>query len=162
MPDYALEYGFAEPDRQSIVALLREYETGLGISLCFQNFDAEVAGLPGDYAPPAGELVLARRRQGRELIGCVAVRPHAGAPDMCEMKRLYVRSPARGTGLGRALALAAMEAGRRLGYARMGLDTLSTMLGAQALYRSLGFRQTGVGATEPKVLLFERHLERGA
>jgi ribosomal protein S18 acetylase RimI-like enzyme len=157
-PEPTLTRGFAEPDRAAVVALLREYETATGVSLCFQNFAAELAGLPGDYAAPGGELILARVPGTGELVGCVAVRGVPGTPHLCEMKRLYVRAAARGTGLGRRLALAAMAEGRRLGYARMCLDTLPSMTAAQALYRALGFRHTGVTTSEPAVLLFEREL----
>jgi ribosomal protein S18 acetylase RimI-like enzyme len=153
-----LARGFEERDRERVVALLREYEAGIGISLCFQNFDAELAGLPGDYAPPKGLMVLARQAGGPELLGCVAVRPVPGSPGLCEMKRLFVRSAGRGSGLGRKLAVAAMTEAGRLGYTRMCLDTLPSMTAAQALYRTLGFRQTGVTASEPAVLLFERAL----
>ena len=158
MHRYALARGFAEHDRERIVALLREYEADTGISLCFQNFAAELAGLPGDYAAPEGAIILAREPAGDELVGCVAVRPVLGSPGLCEMKRLYVRPVARGSGLGRTLALAAMAEARRIGYARMCLDTLPSMTSAQALYRALGFRQTGVAASDPPVLLFERGL----
>jgi ribosomal protein S18 acetylase RimI-like enzyme len=150
--------GFEERDRPQIVAMLREYEADTGISLCFQNFDAELAGLPGDYAPPGGEMVLARRAGTQDLLGCVAIRPVAGAPGLCEMKRLYVRPAGRGTGLGRRLALAGIAEARRLGYDRICLDTLPSMTAAQALYRALGFRQTGIAKSEPAVLLFEREL----
>src|SRR6476661_3255030 len=149
MPEPPIEHGFAEHDRDRIVALLREYEAGIGMSLCFLGFDAEVAGLPGDYAPPKGLMLFAREADGGELIGCVAVRPVPSVPDLCEMKRLFVRPAGRGTGLGRELALAAMAAARRLGYRRICLDTLPSMTSAQALYRALGFRQTGVATTEP-------------
>lgn len=162
MPEPLIERGFAEPDRERIVALLREYEAGIGISLCFQGFDAELAGLPGDYAAPRGLMLLARDAAGGEIIGCVAVRPVPGTPDLCEMKRLFVRKAGRGTGLGRKLALAAMAQAHRLGYRRICLDTLPSMTAAQALYRALGFRQTGVATTEPPVLLFERALGEGA
>jgi len=72
MSEVVLEYGFSEPDRKRIVDLLREYEAGTGVSLCFQDFDAEVAGLPGDYAPPGGTMLLAREAGGEEFLGCVA------------------------------------------------------------------------------------------
>jgi ribosomal protein S18 acetylase RimI-like enzyme len=159
MTRFATERGFSEADRAAIVALLREYEAGIGISLCFQNFDAEVANLPGDYAPPKGQMLLARDPADGTLAGCVALRPVPGAPELCEMKRLYVRPAARGGGLGRVLASAAMAEARRLGYRRICLDTLPSMQDARALYLSLGFRQVGVSGSEPQVLLFERELE---
>jgi putative acetyltransferase len=155
MAEPVLARGFEERDRERIVALLREYEADIGISLCFQNFDVEVADLPGDYAPPRGAMLLARQADEPELLGCVAVRHVPGAPDLCEMKRLFVRPPGRGSGLGRKLALGAMREARRLGYTRMCLDTLPNMTAAQALYVTLGFRQTGVTQSEPAVLLFE-------
>jgi putative acetyltransferase len=158
MTRYIIDHGFAERDRAAVVALLREYEAGLGVSLCFQGFEAEVAGLPGDYAPPGGAMLLARAAGGDGLVGMVALRPTRQAREQCEMKRLYVRPAARGSGLGRELAVAVLEEARRLGYRRMCLDTLPGMREAQALYCSLGFRQCGTSATEPQVLLFEREL----
>jgi ribosomal protein S18 acetylase RimI-like enzyme len=103
-------------------------------------------------------MLLARDRDGGQLVGIVALRPVPDVPDLCEMKRLYVSTSARGRGLGYALALAIVEEGRRLGYGRMCLDTLPAMTEAQALYGALGFRQTGVSRSEPTVLLFEREL----
>jgi len=158
MGRFVVERGFSERDRPAIVALLREYEARVDVSLCFQNFEAELAGLPGDYAPPRGQMLLARDAQGEGLLGMVALRPMRDGPELCEMKRLYVRPSARGLGLGRELALTAMAEARRLGYGRMCLDTLPSMSEARALYRSLGFRQTGTSKTEPAVLLFERDL----
>ena len=102
-------------------------------------------------------MLLARDAEDRSWVGCVALRPLPSA-DACEMKRIYVRPRARASGLGRTLALAIIEEGARLGYRRMCLDTLPGMTAAQALYRSLGFRQVGTSDTEPRVLLFEREL----
>lgn len=157
--DHLLVPGFQECDRAEVVALLQEYWAYLGVPLGFQGFASELADLPGDYAPPGGGMILARARDGGALVACVAVRPVAGAPDMCEMKRLYVRETARGTGLGRTLALAALAEGRRLGYRRMCLDTLPQLTAAKTLYLSLGFRKTGIGGGDQPVVLFERDLD---
>src|SRR5712691_5406073 len=101
-------------DFQAARTLFLEYEAGLGVDLCFQGFDAELADLPGAYAAPAGRLLLALA--GDQIAGCVAMRPLGD--EVCEMKRLYVRQAARGSGVGRALAGAVIEAARDQGYER--------------------------------------------
>jgi carbonic anhydrase len=117
--------------------LFTEYANSLEIDLCFQNFKEELARLPGEYGPPGGRLFLAL--QDAAPAGCVGVRQIAAG--ICEMKRLYVRPSLRGTGLGRSLALAAVDAARQLGYQRMRLDTLASMKPAIALYESLSFHR---------------------
>src|SRR3984893_13384806 len=118
--------------------LFLEYAQSLGFSLCFQSFDQELAGLPGDYAPPGGMLLLAT--SNGHPAGCVAL--HKLAPDVCEMKRLYVRPQFRGKGLGRELAKKIIAEARQLGYKKLRLDTVEpVMKTAVAMYRQLGFRE---------------------
>jgi ribosomal protein S18 acetylase RimI-like enzyme len=122
-------------DIETARKLFREYADALGIDLGFQDWERELHELPGDYAPPRGALFLAEK--GKTALGCVALRPLD--PPICEMKRLYVRPEGRGAGLGRRLAVHVIGEGRRLGYARMRLDTLPSMSEAIGLYRGLGF-----------------------
>lgn len=145
-------------DLPAVRALLEEYAASLGFDLSFQAFDRELASLPGDYAPPSGELLVAAAPSG-DLVGCVALRA-IGPPDVCEMKRLFVRPAGRGQGLGRRLAEAIVAAARSRGYRRMRLDTVPSMGPAVALYRSLGFRPIEPYRANPiaGALFFERAL----
>lgn len=143
MPSKAFQIlPYAGPSElESVRALFAEYARSLDVDLCFQNFESELAGLPGDYAPPRGSLMLAWSQ--RELVGCCALRPLDAVdyPNACEMKRLYVRPALRGSGLGRRLAEAVLEAGQQAGYTYMLLDTLSEMETARAMYQDLGFTE---------------------
>jgi ribosomal protein S18 acetylase RimI-like enzyme len=121
---------------ETVRALFREYAGSIGVDLCFQGFEKELAGLPGDYAPPSGRLYLAYVKE--EPAGCVGLRKIDEG--ICEMKRLYVRPLFRGKGIGRQLVLELVKDGRELGYSKMRLDTLPSMKRAQELYRAMGFK----------------------
>jgi N-acetylglutamate synthase-like GNAT family acetyltransferase len=122
-------------DLPAVQSLFREYASGVGVDLCFQGFKEELATLPGKYAPPRGRLLIATDASG--AVGCVAIRPLDA--DACEMKRLYVRAQVRGEHLGRRLVERVCQEARNIGYARLCLDTLPSMVAAQRLYQSLGF-----------------------
>jgi len=150
---------------EEVRRLLREYEASLGVSLCFQDFERELAELPGEYAPPGGRLLLCSagvspavagasrsRTRGQDAhatagetpalhqaVGCVALRRIDD--ESCEMKRLYLRPGFRGRGAGRVLAVAIIGEARRIGYKKMRLDTLPSMREAMALYETLGFKR---------------------
>jgi GNAT superfamily N-acetyltransferase len=126
-----------DSDIARVKELFVEYAASIGVDLEYQGFGAELAGLPGKYAPPAGELLIAR--VNGEAGGCVALRALDRAT--LEMKRLYVRPATRGMGLGKRLVEAAITSARQLGFVELRLDTLATMASAQALYRSLGFAE---------------------
>ena len=122
----------------SIRQLFLEYANSLSFSLCFQSFEKELAELPGDYAPPAGRLLLVTANH--QPAGCVAL--HRIAPEVCEMKRLYVRQQFRGKGLGRMLAKRVIADAREIGYQKLRLDTVEPLMrDAVAMYRKLGFRE---------------------
>jgi len=154
------------PDEiEEVRRLLREYEASLGVSLCFQGFERELAELPGEYAPPGGRLLLCSagvspavagasrsRTRGQDAhatagetpalhhaVGCVALR--RVDDETCEMKRLYLRPAFRGRGAGRVLAVAIIGEARTIGYKKMRLDTLAGMREARTLYESLGFKR---------------------
>ena len=126
---------------EAVRALFREYADSLGVDLCFQNFEAELADLPGEYTQPAGVLLLAL--VDGDAAGCVAMRPlrdsdHVNA---CEMKRLYVKRAFRRFGLGRLLTQQLMDLATQAGHSCMLLDTLDDMEAARGLYTSLGFEE---------------------
>ena len=136
--------------------LFQEYAASLGFDLSFQDFEREVASLPGDYASPGGVVLLAR--DDHAAAGCVALRPLA--VETCEMKRLYVRPSHRGTGVGKRLADAILVEGRARQYRRMRLDTVPGMEAAIALYRALGFREIEAYRANPipGAIFMEREL----
>lgn len=143
-------------DRDTVRALFNAYAAELDFDLCFQDFDVELATLPGAYAAPAGCVLVAR--EGAAPAGCIALRPWQA--DACEMKRLYLSPAYRNRGLGRRLAEAILAAAIGRGYRRMLLDTVPQMTAAIALYRSLGFREIGPYRENPipGALYFERIL----
>lgn len=121
--------------------LFREYEAYLNVDLCFQQFESELAGLPGRYAPPSGTLLLAM--DGQKAVGCGALRPLDAIQDpACEMKRVYVSPGSRGLGIGRRIIERLIREGEELGYAAILLDTLDRLKAAIHLYESLGFVRT--------------------
>ena len=147
----------SDGDLDQVRTLFREYAASLDIDLAFQGFDAELATLPGNYAPPRGVLLLAR--DGRQALGCVGVRS-VDAPGVCEMKWLYVRPAGRGSGAGRALANEAVAFARATGYREMLLDTLPQMAAAIRLYRTLGFKEIPpYGHGLPGMLYFGKQLQ---
>ena len=132
-------------DLATVRELLLEYQAGVDVDLCFQGFAAELAALPGAYAPPQGRLLLATHRAA--VVGCVALQPIGEG--RCEMTRLYVRPAARSLGVGRALVVYALEEARTLGYREMVLDTLPAMREAQRMYEHLGFRDIAAYRANP-------------
>ena len=141
-------------DAATVRALFDAYLEELGLDLGFQGVAAELAGLPGKYAPPKGAVLLARDEAGGAL-GVVAM--WQMDPGVAEMKRLYIAPPGRGQGLGHALVAAVIAAARQAGHVRMRLDTLATMAPAQAVYRAAGFHRIGNYNANP--LPGARHFE---
>jgi putative acetyltransferase len=140
-------------DIDEVRILFGEYSRLVSEALCFQNFDQELEALPGQYAPPGGVLLIARDKDA--AAGCVALRQLEASTG--EMKRMYVRDAYRGTGLGRRLAVAVIDEAKRRKYGRVVLDTLPKLAPAIALYRDLGFRETGpyLPSPTPGAICFE-------
>ena len=140
-PSITLRTPSTPAELDAVRDIFREYASSLGVDLCFQGFDAELAQLPGDYAEPRGALLVAEVEGA--VAGCCALRPldTADYPNASEMKRLYVRKAFRGFGLGRELAETMLDRARQAGYACVLLDTLDDMESARALYTDLGFEE---------------------
>jgi putative acetyltransferase len=140
-PTIQLRTPVTPADLDAARTIFREYAADLGVDLCFQSFDAELASLPGDYSGPRGALLLAIVDD--QVAGCCALRPldNVDYPNAAEMKRLYVRKAFRGFGLGRQLAEAILDAARQADYDSVLLDTLDDMEAARALYEDLGFEE---------------------
>ncbi len=150
VPSVVNGFDFSQAESQNQITSIRElfleYAQSLGFSLCFQSFDKEVAELPGDYVPPDGRLLLATY-EGQPA-GCVAL--HKLAPEICEMKRLYVRPQFRGKGLGRTFAERVIAEARHIGYKHLRLDTVEPIMkAAVAMYRQLGFREIAPYRSNP-------------
>jgi GNAT superfamily N-acetyltransferase len=137
MSSFSIQPVRSAADLEATKALFNAYAASLGVNLTYQKFAEEMAVMPGKYAPPKGELLLARGADGAAL-GCVGLRPLEDA-GTCEMKRLYVTPEGRGLGLGKALAERVVEEARRIGYRQMLLDTLPSLATAVALYDRMGF-----------------------
>lgn len=134
-PHHVLIREATPADLPAVRSLLRDYQAWLKVDLGFQQFDHEFATLPGDYAPPAGRLLVGE--QGGRVVAVIGLRPLDGP--VCEMKRLFVHPSARGAGLGRALVRRLLDEARGIGYREVRLDTLPVMREAQALYEAFGF-----------------------
>jgi ribosomal protein S18 acetylase RimI-like enzyme len=126
----------SDEDIAAVARLFQAYAESLDVDLAYQDFATELASLPGKFAPPDGEMLLAL--EDGEPVGCVALRP-LDQDGICEMKRLYVAPAMRGSGLGKALVERLIEEARSRGYRQMRLDTLPSMAAAQAMYRAMGF-----------------------
>ena len=135
----------APAELAAVRELFAEYAAGVAEPVCFAGFERELAGLPGEYAPPAGRLLLAL--EGGHPAGCVGLRPLDAST--AEIKRLYLRAAYRGSGLGRCLAQTVIDAARAAGYKRVMLDTLPKMQEALALYQAMGFVETAPYLPEP-------------
>ncbi|CAK7273882.1 hypothetical protein SEPCBS119000_005885 [Sporothrix epigloea] len=155
-PRFRIDHATTPQDLQDIAELFLEYTSSLGIDLAYQSFDQELAGLPGKYARPHGVLLIARSTDSTSKpVGCVALRPlplpQPALSTRSELKRLYVRPDARGSGLGEALARRALDEARASGYNEVVMDTLASMASARKLYAKLGFTETNAYYETPIV-----------
>jgi GNAT superfamily N-acetyltransferase len=140
--NHRIEAARTPEDIAMVRDLIHEYVRSLGIDIALKGFEAELPQFPGDYAPPAGGLLLARGEAG-EALGCICLRA-LEIPGACEVKRLYVRDAARGTGVGRALVTSVLDLAVARSYREAMLDTLPWMTAAMSIYRAAGF-----GPVEP-------------
>jgi len=136
-PSFAIQHVQNAADLADVIRLFRAYAESLPVDLAYQGFEAEMAAMPGKYAPPQGVLLLARDATDR-AVACGALRP-IESDGVCEMKRLYVTADGRGHGLGKRMVERLFDEARRIGYREMWLDTLPSMLEAIAMYRRFGF-----------------------
>lgn len=150
----------AVSDQPDLIAhartLFSEYQVGLGIDLCFQGFEAELAELPGKYGPPGGELIVAMEED--KPVACGALRPLETG--IAELKRIYIRPTHRRLGLAERISLYLIETARKLGYSSVRLDTLGRLAGAKELYLKLGFKAIAPYNYNPEddILYFEKRL----
>lgn len=153
-----IEHAISLPEIEAVRGLFQEYEAWLGIDLCFQSFEKELATLPGEYAPPGGALFLVREQAGSAPVGCAGLRRLAA--DTVELKRLFVRPEFQGRGLGKQLLRAAINQAVALGYQRIWLDTVPQLTTAIELYHRWGFREIPPYNHSPiaGALYFELHL----
>jgi ribosomal protein S18 acetylase RimI-like enzyme len=159
-PPFRISFARSGRELGAVRDLFAAYADSLPVDLDYQDFDLEVGDLPGKYAPPRGELLVAWDAADRP-VACIGLRPLDGA-GTCEMKRLYVLPEARSFGLGKALTDAVIEAAKVRGYSSLRLDTLPTMIRAASLYERMGFRRIDpyYGPTPPGTIFMELDLTR--
>ena len=146
MPAFTIVHAKFPEDLEIVRSLVTAYTTWLNVDLTFQNYAAEMAGLPGKYAAPAGRILLARSNSSEQMLGCVLLRPLGTIEsygNCCEMKRLYVLPEGRGLGIGKELSKQAIEEAKKIGYEYILLDSLSRMTSALAVHEENGFKRCG-------------------
>ena len=136
----------AQNEMDKIRSLFIEYQKWLGIDLCFQNFEAELVNLPGEYSEPKGSIFVVEESKS-VFVGCIALRPYSN--EVAEIKRLYIQPSSQGRGYGMLLLERALDMAKAAGYKKVILDTLPTMERARNLYRVFGFTQIGAYYNNP-------------